>query len=78
MAKNYTPPPEYVRRMANLERSDYDLVKLTARQRGLGSRGFSAAVRMIIREWSDIQPPPDLHPKYPPAPQPPGYRKPDG
>ena len=71
MTKKYTPPPEYVRRIVNLERSDYDLVKQIARQRGLGSRGFSAAMRMIIREWWQMQPPANTLPEFPPKPKPP-------
>lgn len=74
MAKQYTPPTEYVRRIVNLERCDYDLVKQVAKQRGLGKRGFSAAMRMIIREWSYMQPTADPLPQYPPSPQPPPYR----
>ena len=41
---------DYVPRMINLERSDYQIVKRTAEERGLGDKGFSAALRMIIRE----------------------------
>ena len=46
---------EYVPRMINLERSDYQIVKRMAEERGLGDKGFSAALRMIIREWQDYQ-----------------------
>ncbi len=42
---------DYVPRMINLERSDYQIVKRMAEERGLGDKGFSAALRMIIREW---------------------------
>ena len=44
---------DYVPRMINLERSDYQIVKRMAEKRGLGDKGFSAALRMIIREWQD-------------------------
>ena len=74
MAKKYTPPPEYVRRMINLERSDYDLVKQYAKDCGLGNRGFSAAVRLIIREWSELKTPSDTRTDYPPVPKPPIYQ----
>ena len=73
MAKKYTPPTEYVRRIVNLERSDYDLVKQYAKDCGLGSRGFSASVRLIIREWSALKPPSISRPGFPPAPKPPIY-----
>jgi hypothetical protein len=73
VVRKKSPPSKYVRRIVNFERSDYDLVKQVAKKRGLGNRGFSAAVRMILREWSERQPPPDLLPQYPPAPLPPSY-----
>ena len=73
MAKKYTPPPDYVQRMVNLERSDYDLVKQYAKECGLGNRGFSAAVRLIIREWSDLKPPSNTRIEYPISPKPPIY-----
>lgn len=44
---------DYVPRMINLERSDYQIVKRMAEKRGLGDKGFSAALRMIIRECMD-------------------------
>ena len=37
---------DYVPRMINLERSDYQIVKRVADSRGLGDKGFSAAVRI--------------------------------
>jgi hypothetical protein len=37
--------------MVNLETRDYNLVKNVALQKGLGGKGFSAALRLIIREW---------------------------
>ena len=46
---------DYVPRMINLERSDYQIVKRFAETRGLGDKGFSAALRMIIREWREYQ-----------------------
>ena len=48
-------PSEYVPRMINLEPSDYQIVRWVADQRGLGEKGFSAALRMIIREWQEYQ-----------------------
>ena len=46
---------EYVLRMINLERSDYQIVKRIAEERGFGDKGFSAALCMIIREWQNYQ-----------------------
>ena len=42
---------KYITRLVNLEQSDYWIVKRIAQERGLGGKGFSAALRMIIREW---------------------------
>ena len=42
---------KYIARMVNLEPQDYRTVRRLADEKGLGGKGFSAAVRMIIREW---------------------------
>ncbi len=42
---------EYVQRFVNLEKQDYWIVKRLAAEKGLGLKGFSAALRLIIREW---------------------------
>jgi hypothetical protein len=42
---------EYLQRIVNLERRDYDAIKKVACEKGLGGKGFSAALRLIIREW---------------------------
>ena len=41
-----------VTRNVALHRQDYEVVARVALERGLGSKGFSAAMRMIIREWA--------------------------
>jgi hypothetical protein len=54
--------------MVSLEKLDYRIVRQVADERGLGSKGFSAALRTIIREWDAFkqrsperaQPPADL------------------
>ena len=46
---------KYVRRLVNLEHSDYWIIQRTAREKGLGGKGFSAALRLIIREWESMQ-----------------------
>ena len=48
-------PHQYVPRMINLEQSDYNTVRRLAEERGLGEKGFSGALRMIIREWAELQ-----------------------
>ena len=44
----------YIQRMVNLEPLDYRIVRRLAERKGLGSRGFSAALRLIIRDWSRL------------------------
>ena len=69
MSEEHTSPTNYVRRIVNFERCDYELVKQVARKRGLGRRGFSAAVRMILREWAGLHPLAAPFPLDPPGPQ---------
>ena len=47
----------YIQRMINLEPEDYLAVKNFADEKGLGRKGFSAAIRIIIREWSLLRRP---------------------
>ena len=44
-------PPTYLPRLVNLEVNDVRLIRQVASQAGLGDKGFSAALRIIIREW---------------------------
>ena len=52
---------EYLTKNVVLEPVDFNIVKETADKRGLGRKGFSAALRQIIREWKELTapPPPD-------------------
>ena len=45
-------PPVYIPQMVNLEINDLRLIQQVAEQKGLGDKGFSAALRSIIREWA--------------------------
>jgi hypothetical protein len=45
-------PPTYLPQMVNLEVNDVRLIRQVANHAGLGDRGFSAALRIIIREWA--------------------------
>ena len=42
-----------IRRNVALEQEDVREVEHLRRSKGLGIRGFSAALRMIIREWAE-------------------------
>ena len=44
----------YIARLVNLAPQDYLTVRRLADEKGLGSKGFSAALRMIIREWQQF------------------------
>ena len=39
----------------SLEEVDFQTVRNLMEKKGLGRRGFSAALRMIIREWTEMQ-----------------------
>ena len=45
-------PPTYLPQMVNLEVNDVRLIRQFANHAGLGEKGFSAALRIIIREWA--------------------------
>ena len=55
---------EYIQRIVNLEPSDYQAVKRCAQEKGFGGKGFSAALRLIIREWEAGHQEP-CHPRSP-------------
>lgn len=38
-----------------LHRDDLNLIRDLANEKGLGQRGNSAALRMIIREWNEMR-----------------------
>jgi hypothetical protein len=40
--------------MVNLEARDYLLIRQVAQEKGLGKKGFSAALRLIVREWAHL------------------------
>ena len=41
--------PMYIRRIVSLEACDYRTIRKLPAEKGLGGKGFSAALRMIIR-----------------------------
>ena len=44
---------KYITKNFVLEHKDLKILRETADVRGLGSKGLSAALRQIIREWAD-------------------------
>ncbi|MGD2158774.1 MAG: hypothetical protein PVG32_17985 [Anaerolineales bacterium] len=55
MTNRYPNESKWITRRVNLDPKTYDTVKLAARDRGLGERGFSKALRQIIREWDVLK-----------------------
>ena len=47
--------PEYIHRMVSLEATDFEAIHQVAHERGMGKKGFSRALRTIIREWQACQ-----------------------
>ena len=45
------PKTNFIPRIINFEPMDYQVVRQFAEQKRLGKKGFSAALRTIIREW---------------------------
>jgi len=41
--------------LVNLDPLDYRIVRQFALEKGLGGKGFSAGIRYIIRDWSDLR-----------------------
>ncbi len=59
-------PPTYIPQMVNLEVNDVRLIRQVAEEQKLGDKGFSAALRLIIRDWQSqhkqlksLDPPPN-------------------
>jgi hypothetical protein len=46
---------QYITRLVNLTPQDYLTVRRYAEAKALGGKGFSAALRMIIREWDILR-----------------------
>ena len=44
-------PPTYIPQIVNLEVNDVRLIRQVAEEQKFGSKGFSAALRLIIRDW---------------------------
>jgi len=59
----------FIRRIINFEELDWAIVQRAARQEELGGKGYSAALRGIIRQWAQEHLPAPL-PVH--APLPPG------
>ncbi len=43
---------EFIRRIINFGFTDWAIVQQAAKEKGLGDKGYSAIIRLIIREWA--------------------------
>ena len=48
-------PIKYIARIVNLEPLDYKIIRDFAQEKGLGGKGFSAALRIIVRDWHSLR-----------------------
>ena len=46
---------KYIQRIFNLEPADYRIISRTAKSKGFGSKGHSAALRFILRDWEELK-----------------------
>ena len=57
----------YIPRMINFSSKEFEIVNDVVLKKGLGGKGFSAAVRLIINEWHELvkhtMPPPEPKPE---------------
>ena len=51
MATPLPPRRTHIRRMISLQPDDYNIIRRVMDEKGFGSKGFSAALRFIIRDW---------------------------
>ena len=49
------PAKKFITRLVNFERLDYKIVRDFADEAGLGRKGFSLALRMILRDWFSLR-----------------------
>lgn len=45
---------DYLTKNVVLEPIDYNIIDIEREKRGLGRKGFSAALRLIVREWKEL------------------------
>ncbi len=49
------PPAKFISRQVQLEQLEYKIIRGFAREKGLGNRGFSIALGLIVREWVGLR-----------------------
>ena len=55
MTRNTPTQQDHIQREIYLKPSDIEIIEMVAQQRGLDTNGFDTAVKLIIREWLEMQ-----------------------
>ena len=55
MSRNIPSQHDHIQREIYLKPSDIEIIEMVAQQRGLENNGFDTAVKLIIREWLEMQ-----------------------
>ncbi len=45
----------YFPHVVNLQKTEETIIRRCAEKKGLGSKGFNTALRLIVREWEDYR-----------------------
>ena len=55
MSTNIPTQHNTIQQVIYLHPSDIEIIEMVAQQRGLDTNGFDTAVKLIIREWLEMQ-----------------------
>jgi hypothetical protein len=55
MSRNIPSQYDHIQQEIYLKPSDIEIIEMVAQQRGLETNGFDTAVKLIIREWLEMQ-----------------------
>ena len=55
MSRNIPTQHDHIQRAIHLLPGDIEIIEMVAQQRGLENNGFDTAVKLIIREWLEMQ-----------------------
>ena len=55
MSRNIPSQHDHIQRAIHLHQCDIEIIEMVAQQRGLETNGFDTAVKLIIREWLEMQ-----------------------
>ena len=55
MSRNIPTQHDHIQRAIHLLPGDIEIIEMVAQQRGLEYNGFDTTVKLIIREWLEMQ-----------------------